>query len=166
MRGAVPFTAWIVALLLATGSVAYCELMYARFSTSVRAERSLGSEVVARLKQGDAVTVLDREGRHYRVLVGGREGWIYYNKLAAQAPEDVAALLASTPWAGPVQLSELEAGGALRGLSTMARKYAARAQLPDWTLDALREIQSMSIPLKELERFQQQGRLGEYGGAP
>ncbi len=153
----------VIAALIAVASAGFAETMYARSSTEVRAARALSAAVVARLKQGDAVTVVERVRRHYKVSVGGKVGWIYYNKLAKQKPENVAALLAGGPTAGAIELTELQAGGALRGLSPMAEKYAEGANLPDWTLQAVEDMQSRKITDTELDDFSREGRLGEYG---
>jgi len=153
----------IAVLLTAAASSALGEVMYARTTAEVRAGRTLSALSVARLQQGDAVNVLERAGNYYRVSVGGKEGWVYYNKLAAQKPEDVAALLALSPSAGAVSLAEIEAGGALRGLSPTAQNYARQAALPDWAVRAVERAQALSVSDRELAAFAREGRLGEYG---
>jgi hypothetical protein len=139
------------------------EVMYARTSTSVREGRRLSSPVVGRLRQGESVAVLERAGRHYRVSVGEGNGWVYYNKLAEQKPEDVASLLASAPAAEGIELAELEAGGALRGLSPTTRDYAEAAGVPQWALEAVEQMQSLQISAEQLDAFAREGNLGEYG---
>jgi len=136
--------------------------MYARTSATVRADKTLSAPVVATLKQGDAVTVKAKEGTHYRVSVGGKEGWIYYNKLAEHKPEDVAALLSAGP-TRPIVLTELEAGGALRGLSPMAENYAKSADIPQWAVQAVENMQGLGITAQDLDSFAREGGLGEYG---
>jgi hypothetical protein len=139
------------------------EVMYARTTTQVRSDRSLSSDVVITLRQGDAVNVLEQQGKHYRVRVGNREGWVYYNKLAKEMPEDVATLLAVRSGADGVRLTETEAGGALRGLAPTATKYAEGAQAPQWAVRCVEEMQEMRVTPKELDAFAREGRLGEYG---
>ena len=151
-----------VLLAFVGASAALAETMYARTSVSVRAGRTLSSPVVAGLKQGDRVEVRGKEGRHYKVLVGGKEGWVYYNKLAEKRPEDVAALLGAEP-GRPMTLTELEAGGALRGLSPMAEDYAKGANMPEWVTGAVEQMQELTISAEELDAFAREGRLGEYG---
>ena len=159
MRAAISLAA---VLVFAVASVALAETMYARTSATVRADKKLGAPVVARLKQGDAVRVAGKEGRHYKVSVGGKEGWLYYNKLAEHKPEDVAALLSADP-TQPIVLTELDAGGALRGLSHMAENYAKDANIPEWATQAVEDMQGRGITAEELEAFAREGRLGEYG---
>ena len=151
-----------VVLMFVAATVVLAETMYARTSATVRAEKRLGASVVARLKQGDAVQVTGKEARHYRVSVGGKEGWIYYNKLAEQKPEDVALLLSRDP-ARPIVLTEMEAGGALRGLSPMAESYAKSANIPEWATRAVEKMQGLAVTSEELDTFAREGRLGEYG---
>lgn len=151
-----------VALLL-TGGQALAETMYARTSAVMRSDRTLTAETVARLQQGDAVEVSGREGGYCRVTAGGRVGWVYFNKLASEKPEDIVALLSAGPTGG-IALAELEAGGALRGLSPMAESYAKAAKIPGWALRAVEQMGARKITAEDLERFQKQGGLGEYGG--
>ncbi len=150
-------------LFLLGAAAAYGATMYARSSAVVRSERKLGAQVVVRLRQGDAVETLARQGRYYKVLVSGKTGWIYFNKLAEDKPEDIASLLGSGAAAGAIDLTELEAGGALRGLSPMADNYIKASRLPSWVVQALESMQSLKIEQGEFEEFQREGRLGEYG---
>jgi hypothetical protein len=157
--------AWIplaVILALLVSSVVLAETMYARTSATVREGKTLGSPVVARLGQGDAVDVKRKSGRHYEVSVGGKAGWVYYNKLTSEKPEDVAALL-SRSTSQPIELTDVEAGGALRGLSPMAEDYAKSSDIPGWARGAVEDMQGLSIAAEELEAFAREGRLGEYG---
>jgi uncharacterized protein YgiM (DUF1202 family) len=151
-----------VAVLIACGSVLAAPTMYARMRTEVRQSRSFGAEVVTRLKQGDAVRVVEKSERHYRVSVGGREGWIYYNKLTSEKPEDIAALLGSAPSTAGMDLSEMEAGGALRGLSPAAEQYALAEKIPDWAVQAVERMHEMKATPDELDAFARSGGLGEY----
>jgi len=155
---------WRMALsaLLLVAAGGYAETMYARFPTVVRSDRSLSAQVVAELKQGDPVEAVAREGRHYRVRVGGKEGWIYFNKLTDEKPEDVASLLSGGP-GGAIQLTELEAGGAIRGLSRSAQSYVTAGNIPAWAVQAVEKMQSRSVTASEIEAFKREGRLGEYG---
>jgi hypothetical protein len=137
--------------------------MYARSSVVVRDGRTFSAKTLVRLRQGDAVKVTGQEGRYYRVVVDAGTGYVYQNKLTDEKPEDVAALLAAGPGAQRIELSELEAGGALRGLSPLAEDYARNAQVPEWAVQAVEGMGSRVIKPEELEMFQKEGRLGEYG---
>jgi len=137
--------------------------MYARFSTPVRAERSLGAATLGTLKQGEAVEKLDRAGNYYKVSYKGRTGWVYYNKLTHDKPEDVASLLGGLGTGGGITLTELEAGGALRGLSPMAEDYAASRDVPKWAIQAVEDMQARTVSPEEMDRFEREGGLGEYG---
>ncbi len=156
----------IVLLLAALAAPAWGETMYARASTPVRSAAGLTGTTVATLQQGQAVTVRGREGSYYRIAFPGGSGYVFHNRLSADRPEDIAGLLSRRPAARGLELSELEAGGALRGLSPMAENYAAAEDLPEWAVEAVRSMQERAVTPQELEEFQREGRLGEYGEAP
>lgn len=151
------------AVLVALPVVASARQMYARMDAEVREGRSLSARVVARLKQGDTVRTLERSGRHYRVSVNGTTGWIYFNKLTEDKPEDISALLGGGPATGGAELSEMEAGGAVRGLSPEAEKYSTAKDIPEWAVPAVENMQARKISADELESFAREGGLGEYG---
>jgi uncharacterized protein YgiM (DUF1202 family) len=130
--------------------------------TEVRDGRSFAAAVVTRLEQGDPVQILGRTGRHYKVAVDGRSGWIYYNKLTEEKPEDISALLGSGPSTAGMDLDEMEAGGALRGLSPAAEKYAMAEDIPRWAVEAVERMQKLKTTPEDLESFARQGKLGEY----
>ena len=62
-----------------------------------------------------------------------------------------------------LELTEIEAGGALRGLSPMAKKYAENEDVPAWALKAVEDMQGLKLSEKELDAFAREGGLGEYG---
>ncbi len=149
-------------LLLALAALpALGAVMYARVSAPVRSERGLDAATLGRLDQGEAVQVAGREGGYYRLSYRGQSGYVYYNKLAEQKPEDVGALLGGGLGRG-IELTELEAGGALRGLAPMAESYAEGAEVPEWAVEAVEEMQGRAIAASDLEAFQREGGLGEY----
>jgi hypothetical protein len=154
----------IVLLLLIGAAPVLADTMYARFTAPVRSGQGLAAGTIGTLRQGDAVQALGREGRYYRVSYRGQTGYVYYNKLADRKPEDVAALLSRAPGGAPIELTELEAGGALRGLSPMAESYVGASDVPEWAVQAVEAMQSRSVSLEELEAFQREGGLAEYGG--
>jgi len=136
--------------------------MYARTATPVRDGRTFSAATIGTLAQGQAVQVQARQGRYYRVTYAGRTGYVYYNKLADTKPEDVAALLARAPGAHGIRLTELQAGGALRGLSPMAENYVRARQVPQWAAGAVEAMQARAVTAQQLEAFQREGNLGEY----
>lgn len=151
------------ALLLALVALpALGAVMYARVSAPVRSAQGLEAATLGRLKQGEAVQVAAREGRYYRLSYKGQTGYVYFNKLAEEKPEDVSALLGGGLGEG-IELTELEAGGALRGLAPMAENYAEGADVPEWAVEAVEEMQGRAVTADELEQFQREGGLGEYG---
>lgn len=158
----------VAVLFVCLAAPVFAATMYARLSAPVRAGTGLSAGTLGSLRQGEAVETLGREGRYYRVRYQGKTGYVYYNKLAEQKPEDVSSLLGAGPAAGGIELSELEAGGALRGLSPMAQNYVAGSDVPEWAVQAVESMQGRAITAEMLEEFQRAGGLGEYGegGAP
>ncbi|MBS3761913.1 MAG: SH3 domain-containing protein [Planctomycetes bacterium] len=158
------FVACLVSWLIGLPAIpAQARTMYTRTAAELRGGTSLGASVVVRLEQGAAVEVLERSGDYYRVSAGAEEGWIYFNKLAEEKPEDIEAILSGGASGEGVELAELEAGGALRGLSPAAEKYADSAEIPDWAVQAVEEMQARKVGPEEIEKFAREGRLGEYG---
>jgi hypothetical protein len=153
----------VLAGLALTALPARAETMYARVSTPVRADRSLSAATVGTLAQGEAVETVRQEGNYYLVSYKAQQGWVYFNKLTGQKPEDVASLLGGPATGQGIQLTELNAGGALRGLSPMAENYARTSNVPDWAVKAVEAMQGRAVSSKALEDFQREGRLGEYG---
>jgi len=152
----------LVLLLVLSGSAATAETMYARFTAPVRSGRTLGAATIGKLTQGEAVQVVGKAGRYYQVVYRGRTGWVYFNKLSSEKPEDVAALLGGGLSASGFQLENPETGGALRGLAPMAEDYLRGGKVPAWAAVELEKMQQRRITAEELEAFQREGGLGEY----
>ena len=156
---------WAIAFLLALAALpALGRTMYARFSAPVRSDRSLSAGTLGTLRQGEAVEAVGRQGGYFQVSYRGATGWVYYNKLANEKPEDVAALLGGGTAGAGIELAELEAGGALRGLSPMAENYVKASDVPSWAADAVESMQARAVSSGDLDQFQKEGKLGEYGG--
>ncbi|MCK4282804.1 MAG: SH3 domain-containing protein [Candidatus Brocadiae bacterium] len=154
----------LLALLALTALPVLAETMYARFSAPVRSERTLRAATLGTLEQGEPVEVASKVGRYFKVSYKGGTGWVYFNKLSTEKPEDVAALLGGGFGTEGILLTDQEAGGALRGLSRMTEDYAARSsEIPQWTLRAVEQMQARRVSGQELELFQKEGKLGEYG---
>ena len=151
-----------MALLSLASLPALADTMYARFSTPVRSGRTLSATTIGTLQQGEAVQVSGREENYFHVLYQGQEGYVYYNKLDDKKPEDVASLLSGQPGAQGIKLTEMEAGGALRGLSPMAENYAQASDVPKWATDAVEAMQARQVSLQQLDEFQRAGHIGEY----
>ena len=159
MRGVI--AVGLLAVMTAGGALA--ETMYARFSAPVRDGKGLSAATVGTLEQGESIDVLARDGAYYRVSYSGRAGYVYHNKLSDEKPEDIGALLGANVSAQGIQLTELEAGGALRGLSQTAEDYATSSAAPAWAVAAVEAMQARQVTIEELEAFQREGGLGEYG---
>jgi hypothetical protein len=152
----------VVLLLLACVSApALAATMYARLSAPVRSGKTLSATTLGSLAQGEPVEVIGREENYYAVTYDGRTGYVYYNKLAEQQPEDVGDLLAGAGTQG-IELTELEAGGAMRGLSQTAEDYAMASSIPAWAVQAVESMQARAIEPDDLEAFQREAGLGEY----
>ena len=134
-----------VLIFLSLATPALAGTMYARFSAPVRSGRGLSAGILGRLEQGDPVDVQAREGRYYRISYKGKAAYIYYNKLAKEKPEDISDLLGGAG-SGGIELTEIKAGGAIRGLSPMAENYAQASDCLLYTSPSPRDLSTSRMP--------------------
>jgi hypothetical protein len=159
--------AWCVLGLL--GGTAFAETMYAKKSgVKVTEAKSPTSKVIAMLKTGDSVTVLDKAGRQYQVkLSNGKKGWVFKFKLSEKKPSrstggrsGLSALTGKTK----IAAKESRAGGSIRGLKESTEQYAERKHISPAYRRAVDKMEELTISDEELQRFQQEGNVGEYAG--
>jgi hypothetical protein len=72
------------AAVLAVAGVASAEDVYVKMPTArVKASAGAGADDVARLKKGDKLQVLGRQGSWVKVKVGDKEGYVHENSVSA-----------------------------------------------------------------------------------
>jgi uncharacterized protein YgiM (DUF1202 family) len=139
---------------------------YVRVASSpVRAGQSSLDAVNGWVHAGESVAVISRAGGYARVKTdNGIEGWIAAAKLSTTKPPDEsdAGLLGSASrLLGPRASATTSTAGA-RGLDKAAEGYAATEQIPQAVRDAVDHMTLYRLDDETLERFMQEGGLGEY----
>lgn len=161
------FLAMMVSCVIAitmTGA-AFGETLYvAAKSAQLRSGKTSLDPVVASLKLGETVDVVQRVGRWLEVQTAkGVKGWIYDNKVSASKPtggdNELAALGRSFR---RTDASGVTASAGARGLDKASEGYANRSGITQQHRDAVDRITAYKIPDEDIHEFLKSGRLGEY----
>lgn len=159
---------WLLCLLLLSTGAGGAEVWYAKQDgVKITAEKSPLSKVVATLRLGDQVQVLEKSGRHYRIkTAGGKTGWVFKFKLSESkgSAKESGDLLAGLTGESRIAAREARAGGSIRGLKEIPERYATNKQIDPAHKDAVERMERRTIARDELLEFQRQGRVGEFGG--
>ena len=119
----------------------------------LKQDKSMGAATVAELKRGVQLKVVDPgDGRWLKVALAknpGTAGWIYFNKVVAKKPKDIGTHLAL---GGGIQTSDLETGGAIRGLKKASQSYAKKMKIKPWSVADLHRIQTFPLSLKDFDK--------------
>lgn len=147
------------------------ETLYTKKSgVKMTQDSSPKSKLVAKLEKGVAVNVLEKRGRYFRVRLPNRSsGWIYSYKLSNQAPkktggDNSADLLASLGGDSTVSVHESSSGSSIRGLQATSKAYARQKQIDSDHIKALEWMEQFTVSDKDLLKFQQEGKTGEFSG--
>lgn len=137
----------------------------------LKSESSSSSDTIAELKRGSALTLVDTEGRWYKVTTSMSEtGWIYRGKVSEDQPdiEDTAddgtglgGLLGGLS-GSDINADAADSSRSIRGLSPEAKEYAQTTGTPQQSQDALDSVISRKITDQEIDRFLKNGKIGEY----
>lgn len=146
----------------------FAETMFAKKDqVKVTAEKSPTSKVVATLRVGDQVDVIEKKGRQYKVeLPSGKSGWVFKFKLSETKPEAKkgGSSLSGLSGKNVVVAQEARAGGSIRGLKETTEQYADKKQISQADRRAVEEMEQRTVTDKELDQFKKEGRIGEYAG--
>lgn len=159
----------IAALLFgfSAGNV-FAETMWAKKDrVKVTAEKSPTSEVVATLRVGDPVEVVQKSGRQYKVkLRSGKSGWVFKFKLADEQPEKTTGGSGLSGLAGDntVVAQEARSGGSIRGLKETSEQYADKKNISQADRRSVEKMEQRTVTDDELNQFKKDGRIGEYAG--
>lgn len=137
--------------------------MYVRASgTDLKEKPGPGGASVARLEIGTKCEVVATEGAWVKVTVKmpdkkERTGYVFGAKLSDDKPdkERFGGSVATTAAEGDTAM-------ALRGLSATSEKYAERSEVRPEHVAAVKAMEKRKVSAAELERFLQEGKLGEY----
>jgi len=164
------FSILIVSVLfvaVSAGNV-LAETMWAKKDrVKVTAEKSPTSTVVATLRVGDQVQVVQKSGRQYRVkLRNGKSGWVFKFKLSAKQPEKKSGGSGLSGLSGDNTLvaQEARAGGSIRGLKETTEQYADKKHISQADRRSVEKMEQRTVTDDELDQFKKGGRIGEYAG--
>lgn len=129
----------------------------------LKATASASAATVGEVAVGEELTVVEADGKWYRVTTAsGLEGWIYGGKISQAPPEQTdGGLFGSLP-GSQIEVRTADTSRSVRGLSPETAEYAKNAGTPKASQDALDRILALRVDDAEVERFLQQGRIGEY----
>lgn len=146
----------------------FAETMYAKKDqVKVTAEKAPTSSVVAILRIGDPVDVIEKSGRQYKVrLRSGKSGWVFKFKLSSTQPEVKKGDSGLSGLTGDsvVVAQEARAGGSIRGLKETTEHYADKKQISPADRRAVEKMEQRRVTDEELNQFKKEGRIGEYSG--
>lgn len=135
--------------------------VYARRpSVSIRSSSDpFDSEVVGRVRYGERLEVLEREGRWLRVRYRGTEGFVHAANVSEKAPRDLDER-------GLVRLGagDVSGGAAARPFGEVARAYGQGHPKADMAaVETMEKVfRDARARAEALEAFQRAGRLGDY----
>jgi len=132
----------------------------------VTAEKSSTSAVVETLNLGDAVTVVNEEGRVVKVkTTRGKNGWVFKFRLSEEkASSDGGLGLSGLTGRNTIAARESRAGGSIRGLKETTERYAKDKQISQKHRDAVDRMEAFKVATDDLMEFKKSGHLGEFSG--
>lgn len=132
----------------------------------VTAEKSSTSALIETLNLGDAVTVVNGEGRVVKVkTTKGKSGWVFKFRLSEEKPSSGGGLgLSGLMGRNTIAARESRAGGSIRGLKETTEQYAKDKQISQKHRDAVDRMEAFNVATDDLMEFKKSGRLGEFSG--
>lgn len=117
--------------------------------------KAFGSSVIRRLSKGTAVTYLGTSGIFYQVSDGTRTGYI--------TAKSVVEASKFKSFSRTDQVTQSDMAAATKGFSPeVERENRKNRTLRYDLMDRAEQLSSVYNPESKLQRFRQQGRLGEY----
>jgi hypothetical protein len=156
--------AWPLLLVLAAAASVQAALVIGgtayskRFETKLLAEPSPLAAVATKIGLGLKLDILETKGAWLRVKAPTGAGWVFSGNVSETKLEEVTGTGDTV-----VTANRTTATAAVRGLSDVGTKYAARRNLHsaqedmDWMLD-----QSDHVTPADVEKFLQDQKKGEY----
>lgn len=162
------FSLWMVLAVAAAGTaLAQATVWVSSTGTKLKADTRATSATVADLPLGAELQVRETRDAWYRVAgPGGVEGWVYRGKVTetrpAGAPAGGPGLLGGVTGQSTIQAASADTSRSIRGLSPETTQYADGAGTPKEHREDLDRVLALVVAEDELERFLQEGRIGEY----
>ena len=151
--------------LLCFSNIVLAETVYVQAkSASIRNGKTSLSKVVASVRFGQTLELIEKNGNWYKVkTVKGPSGWIYHNKVSLTKPSGRENRLASL---GKdfrhTQSSSVTGTAGVRGLNEFSTRYAQRSRIALRHRRAVDRMTNYRLSDGEVEGFLKSGRLGEY----
>jgi uncharacterized protein YgiM (DUF1202 family) len=152
--------------LLLLAGVALAETVFVQSKTAMlRSGKTSLDRVVANLKFGEPLVVLNKEGNWLEVQTArGAQGWIFAGKTTPTKPaaseDDVLAKLGKS--FRRTEAGDVTASAGARGLDKVSEGYANRVGITQQHRDAIDRMAGYRISDQDVEDFLKEGRLGEY----
>ena len=137
----------------------------------LKSDSSSSSSTVAELDRGAALTLIEQDGRWYRVKTqADQTGWIYRGKVSEEKPEvedlsendgELGGLLGGLS-GSDIRADAADSSRSIRGLSPEAKEYAEATGTPQQSQDALDFVLSRKVTDQRIAEFLQRGKVGEY----
>jgi len=152
--------------LLFLAGVVLAETVFVQSKTAMlRSGKTSLDSVVANLKFGEPLEVLNKEGNWLEVQTArGAKGWIFAGKTTPTKPaaseDDVLAKLGKS--FRRTEAGDVTASAGARGLDKVSEGYANRVGITQQHRDAIDRMAGYRISDQDVEDFLKEGRLGEY----
>ncbi len=132
----------------------------------VTADKSPTSALIETINLGDAVTVVNEEGRVVKVkTTRGKSGWVFKFRLSEEkASSDGGLGLSGLTGRNTIAARESRAGGSIRGLKETTEQYAKDKQISQKHRDAVDRMEAFKVASDDLMEFKKSGHLGEFSG--
>ncbi len=162
-----------IATLLASPQTAWCKTVYAKLSkTSILSEPKSSASLITYVKKGEPLAVIRTEGRYYQVRTGkGKTGFVLRIDVTniASGPENSGGgendldKLVDTIGSGnrTVSMTEARASHSIRGMRKKDTGETVRLT-ESQAEGAVRGMERFSVDDAELEKFQKEGKVGDY----
>ncbi|MZH45849.1 MAG: SH3 domain-containing protein [Nitrospinae bacterium] len=134
-------------------------------STKLQAKASARSKVLGKLSKGTPVKIKGKSGKFFEVSTGGKTGWIFRFKLTKKAPaggQGDGDVLAALGGEQKMSARESASGSSIRGLSPISEQHARKKGATEESIQAVKNMESFKVRPEELDRFLEEGKLGEY----
>jgi hypothetical protein len=162
---------FVVSLVVSPQYLQAQTLWAKKSGVKMTADSSRKSKTVKKLKKGVAVTLLKKSGRYYKVKFNKRTtGWVYRYHLTKKEPKkrkksNSNNLLATLGGSSAVSVHESSSDSSIRGMQPTSQKYAKSKKISKNHVKALKYMEKFSVSDKELQKFQKNGKIGEFVGA-
>ena len=153
----------VAAMVGLAGSVAFAESIWIKSEVvEIRSGKGAVYPVIATVKKGQELTVVEHEGKWLKVNVpgaadGAAQGYVFENSISPTKVSGGGGLFSGVNAGG----SEMGTAAAAKGLQPTAENYAAGRRMDSGPLNRL-IAQRKAIDPKEWERFTAEGKVGAH----